>query len=201
MGESEATQVAVEAASEDDGPESALTSLPPHLRRFAELRETENKTLEECVEAVRPGQYANPKDAGWRWVHRKDVQAAMAELRAEAIRRSARRASDVLDGMWKVHDRCMQKVSPVLNRKGEHLTTETPDGEALAYEFDANGAMRALESLANYHGMTKQRTEITGKDGGPIETADRSVNTNVPDDPIEAARFYREMIQAEKPKK
>lgn len=187
---------------DDDGPQSALMALPPHLRRFAELRETENRTLEECVEAVRPGEYANPKDAGWRWVHRADVQAAMAELRAEAIKRSGRSAAEVLNGMWTVADRCMQKVRPVLNRKGERVTTETPEGEtALAYEFDANAAMRAYESLANYHGMTKQRTEITGKDGGPVQTENNNLNTNIPDDPVEASRMYMDMIQGQQSKK
>lgn len=186
---------------EDDGPQSALMALPPHLRRFAELRETENRTLEECVEAVRPGEYANPKDAGWRWVHRADVQAAMAELRAEAIKKAGRGAAEVLNRMWDVADRCLQKVTPIVDRRGAQVTTDTPDGDALAYEFDSNGAMRALESLANYHGMTKTRTEVSGPNGGPIPTENKNLNTNVPDDPVEAARFYRDMIQADKPKK
>ncbi len=198
MGESESTQVAASVEAEDDGPDSALSALPPHLRRFAELRETSNKTLEECVEEIRPGYYSNPRDAGWRWSRRKDVQAAMGELRAEAIKRAGRGAAEVLNGMWEVADRCMQRVSPRLNRKGEPITTETPDGEALAFEFDSNGAMRAYESLANYHALTKNRSEVTGKDGGAVKTENTNTNIVVPDDPVGASLAYMEMIQGKK---
>jgi hypothetical protein len=180
----------------DDGPTSALMKLPAHLRRFAELREIEGMTLEQCVEAIRPGQYASPRDAGFRWHHRKDVQAAMLELRQEAIKRSARSAADVLNGMWAVADRCMQKVRPVLDRRGEQVTTDTPEGPALAFEFDSNGAMRAYESLANYHGMIKQRTEITGKDGGPIET-ETKVNLESRITPERAAQDYAALVKGD----
>ena len=183
-------------SAEDEGPESALTQLPPHLRRFAELRETTGKTLEECVEEVRPGCYANPRDAGWRWVHRKDVQAAMEELRQEAILIAGRGAADVLTSMWEVHDRCIQKVSPKLNRKGDQVMTETPDGEALAYEFDANGAMRALESLAEYHGMSKKRVELSGPNGGPVQTRNVTLESQIT--PDQADRDYLEIIKRTK---
>lgn len=200
MSENESSEnppVPASSEPEDDGHQSALMALPPHLRRFAELRETENKTLEECVEAVRPGVYANPKDAGWRWVHRRDVQAAIAELRAEAIKKAGRSAADVLNGMWAVADRCMQRVQPVLNRKGEQVTTETPEGEeALAYQFDANGAMRAYESLANYHGMSKKRVELSGPNGGPVQTRNVSLESQIT--PEQADRDYLEIIKQTK---
>lgn len=183
---------------DDDGPQSALMSLPPHLLKFVELRENQGLSYEQCIEAVRPGVYANPKDAGWRWYWRKDVQAAVAELRAEAVRQAGGSAADVLNGIVEVRNRCLQRVSPRLNRKGEHETTETPDGEqALAYEFDANGAMRASELLANYHGLTKTRTEVTGKDGGPIQTQSRApLESRIT--PEQADRDYLEIIKQTK---
>lgn len=188
---------------EDDGPQSALMALPPHLLKFVELRENEGLSYEECVKAARPEVvYANPKDTGWRWYWRKDVQAAVAEMRAEAVRMAGRGAADVLEGIWETRDRCLQRVRPKINRKGEHETTETPDGEpALAYEFDANGAMRASELLANYHGLTKTRTEVSGPNGGPIPTENTNFNVQVPDDPVEASRVYMDMIQGQQDKK
>jgi hypothetical protein len=182
---------------DDNEPRSALLALPAHLLQFVELVEMGHE-LKEAVEILFPGHYENPKDAGWRWYHRRDVQAAVAEIRAEAIRRAARGPADVLRGMWEVADRCMQRVRPVFNRKGEQVTTETAEGEpALAYEFDANGSMRALESLANYHGMTKQRTEISGPNGGPIETKNTtSLESKIT--PEQADRDYLEIIKRTK---
>lgn len=199
MSENDNLPVTVEP---DDGPQSALMALPPHLLQFVELRENQGLSYEQCVEVVRPGVYSNPKDTGWRWYWRKDVQAAVVELRAEAVRQAGGSAADVLNGIVEVRNRCLQRVRPKINRRGEHETTETPDGDpALAYEFDANGAMRASELLANYHGLTKTRAEITGKDGGPIESANRNFNTTIPDDPVEASRAYMDMIQGEQGKK
>lgn len=184
--------------SDDEGPESALMALQPHLRQYVELRENEGLSQEQCVETIRPGVYANAKDAGWRWEHRPDVQAAIAELRAEAVKRAIGRAAEVIDDIKEIGDRCMQRVQPVLDRRGRHVRVETPDGEqVLAYVFDAANALASRKLLANILGLEKQRTEITGKDGGPIETANQNLNVSVPDDPVEASRVYMEMIQGQ----
>jgi phage terminase small subunit len=71
-------------------------------------------------------------------------------------------------------ERCRQ-AEPVRDRKGEIVLTETPDGSvAPAYVFNSNSVLRGAELLGKHIGMFKERVEHTGKDGGPIETVDRS---------------------------
>ncbi len=58
-----------------------------------------------------------------------------------------------------VAGRCMQ-TEPVLDRKGQQVVVETPDGgTALAYEFNSAGANRALELLGKEVGMFIERKE------------------------------------------
>ena len=51
----------------------------------------------------------------------------------------------------------------------------------------------ALRTLAQIKRMMPQQHEVSGPNGGAIPQV--VLNTNVPADPVEAARFYREMIQ------
>jgi hypothetical protein len=56
----------------------------------------------------------------------------------------------VLNQAVKVHEMCMQ-VSPVLNRKGEQIYIETPDGEEVpAFTFNAVGANKSLELVGKH---------------------------------------------------
>lgn len=65
----------------------------------------------------------------------------------------------VLERLKTVAERCMQTAA-VTDRKGNPVATETPDGTlALAYEFDAPGANRALELLGKEIGMFVERKE------------------------------------------
>jgi len=57
-----------------------------------------------------------------------------------------------------------------LNRKGEQIYVETPDGDMLpAYEFDAKDVLKGCELLGKHLGMFVEKHEVYGKDGGAIE--------------------------------
>lgn len=68
-------------------------------------------------------------------------------------------------------DRCRQ-VRPVLDRRGEQVLVETPNGVITpAFTFDAQGVLRGSELLGKHIGMFREIKEITGKGGGPIQVA------------------------------
>lgn len=70
----------------------------------------------------------------------------------------------VLSNLVEVVERALQR-RPVLNKKGEHVTDD--EGNHL-WVFDAKAAVAALTLLGKYRKMFVDRTELTGKDGGPI---------------------------------
>ncbi|MEM1152954.1 MAG: hypothetical protein AAGI44_02370, partial [Pseudomonadota bacterium] len=71
----------------------------------------------------------------------------------------------VLRNLDSISERCMQ-VAPVLNKKGEQIWVETPDGSmAPAFTFDSSGAIRANELVGKELGMFKQQVEHEAGDG------------------------------------
>jgi phage terminase small subunit len=66
--------------------------------------------------------------------------------------------------------RCGQ-ATPVLDKRGEPVMTETPTGVlAPAYAFDAKSVLKGCELLGKHLKLFADRVEHTGKDGAPIET-------------------------------
>lgn len=53
----------------------------------------------------------------------------------------------------------------------------------------------ALKNLAQYLGLLVNKSELTGKDGGPIRTANETINYSLPTDPVEAARAYQLLME------
>lgn len=79
---------------------------------------------------------------------------------AQACEEVGATAEYVIENITKVVERCMQR-EPVLNSKGEHQLTELEDGsEALAYTFNANGALKGLELLGKHHKLFTDVTEV-----------------------------------------
>lgn len=90
------------------------------------------------------------------------------------VARSTASKEYVLEALVDTLERCRQ-AAPVLDRKGEIVMVETPDGDIVpAYVFDAKNVLRSAELIGKELGMFKDRVEHTGKDGGPIETAEVS---------------------------
>lgn len=76
----------------------------------------------------------------------------------------------------KVRDRCMQEVE-VLDREGQKT------GE---FQFDAHAALKANEMLGKWRGMTVDKVEHSGPDGGPIQTKSQLDFTGVTDEQLRA---------------
>lgn len=96
---------------------------------------------------------------GGRLLRHPLVIAALEE------RRAALREAAGIDAQWVVQrlrlisDRCIQG-EPVIDREGNQT------GE---WKFDAAGANKATELLGKTLGIFRDKVEVTGKDGGPLE--------------------------------
>lgn len=76
----------------------------------------------------------------------------------------------VLKTIYETVERCKQ-AKPVLMRNGEPVMVETPDGEtAPAYAFDSTAVLKGAELLGKHLKMFADKVELTGKDGGPMDT-------------------------------
>lgn len=73
-----------------------------------------------------------------------DAVAAAMQKRSEEVGIDA---AYVLRQAVKLHERCMQEISPITDRKGEHVKDEA--GNPL-YEFNALGASKALELVGKH---------------------------------------------------
>lgn len=89
------------------------------------------------------------------------VQCRIAQLKAERNERVQINADYVLRQAVKLHERCMQEVSPKVNRKGEQITDEF--GNPL-FVFDSSGASKALEIIGKHTNVQafidRSKTEI-----------------------------------------
>ncbi|WP_372830989.1 terminase small subunit [Pontibacterium sp.] len=79
-----------------------------------------------------------------------EILQRIAELKAERIERTKIDADYVLRQAVKLHERCMQEVTPKTDRKGEQLKDE--EGNAI-FEFDSSGAARSLELVGKHIGV------------------------------------------------
>lgn len=72
-------------------------------------------------------------------------------------------ADYVLGGIKETIERCRQS-SPVLDRKGNPILTETEDGdEAVAYTFQAIGALKGYELLGKHLKLFTDKMEHSGE--------------------------------------
>jgi phage terminase small subunit len=98
----------------------------------------------------------------------KLIQEAM-DKRSEDLGIDARY---VLKSIKTTMERCSQAY-PVLDRKGEPVMVSIGEGEDArivpAYAFDANGVLKGAELLGKHLKLFTDKTEITGKDGAPID--------------------------------
>lgn len=101
------------------------------------------------------------------------IQNGMNE-RAQRVRVTA---DQVLQNIIDIGNRCMQRwpkmVGQGKNREQlkEYVTTEEGE-EVLAhvFEFDSQGALKAQELLGKHLKLFTDKAEISGKDGGAIQT-------------------------------
>lgn len=80
-------------------------------------------------------------------------------------------ADYVLTQAKKLHERCMQEIKPLTDKKGNQLTDE--EGNAI-FVFDSQGAARSLELIGKHVSVQAFRDQlgISNPKGGPIELTD-----------------------------
>lgn len=100
-------------------------------------------------------------------VVKSGIQAAIEKGMKAKQKRTRLDADWVLKRWEEIVERCMQH-EPVLDHEGNET------GE---YRFDSKGANQALQNLAKHLGMLREKVELTGKDGNPIE-----INSTITDE-------------------
>lgn len=109
---------------------------------------------------------------GYENLKKPEIAQAIAEALAERSQRTQITQDYVLSTLLETIERCRQAV-PVLDRKGAAVMIENKDGEIVpAYMFDAKNIISGAKLLGEHIGTFKQRIELTGKDGKPIEISD-----------------------------
>lgn len=101
-----------------------------------------------------------------------EIAAAVAAAQAERAKRVEVSQDYVLASILNAVERCKQ-AEPVVDRQGNPVLVETPGGDlAPAYTFNAMGVFRGAELLGKHLGMFRDKVEVTGANGGPIQSED-----------------------------
>jgi phage terminase small subunit len=102
---------------------------------------------------------ARAKEQGYQQLHHPAIVAAIAAEQAKLREKAGIDAEWVVARLRLISDRCVQ---------GEQVKDKDgiPTGE---WKFDAAGANRATELLGKHLGMFREKVELTGRDGGPLE--------------------------------
>lgn len=111
-------------------------------------------------------------EQGARLLAHVSVSAAIKAGQDKRAERTDITADYVLRTIHETIERCRQ-VQPVLDRKGEQVYVDTPEGKLVpAFIFDAKNVLKGCELLGKHLGIYVERHEHTGKDGAPIETVE-----------------------------
>jgi len=139
--------------------------------------------------AIRAGYKEHSATAiGCENLGKPDISNRIAELRLEQTDRTGITADSILLRLNQVADRCMQ-AEPVMEfDHDDKCMVET--GE---YKFEHSGANKALELLGKNKGLFVEKRELSGPDGGPIQTQSAVIATEM--DPAQAAEIYAELMK------
>ena len=98
----------------------------------------------------------------------KRYKPQLADFIKERIEKRAakleRTGEEVIQRLWEVNDRCMQKIVPVLDKQGQPVLVEDAEGQLKpAYVFDAKSANTSLGLLGKHYGVIKDKQEVEHK--------------------------------------
>lgn len=133
--------------------------MTPKQQRFVEEYLID---LNATQAAIRAGYSADTaRQMGSENLSKPDIADAIAEAGAKRSEQAGIDAAYVLRQAVKLHERCMQEISPVTDRKGEQVRDEA--GNPL-YEFNALGASKALELVGKHVSIQafKEKIEHSG---------------------------------------
>lgn len=113
--------------------------------------------------AIRAGYSAKTaRQIGDENLSKPDIAAAIQEAMDKRSERTEITADYVLTTIQETIERCKQ-AKQVLDRKGEPVLVETPDGkEAPAYVFDASAVLKGAELLGKHLKLFTDKMEHSG---------------------------------------
>lgn len=98
-------------------------------------------------------------EMGYENLSKPHISDKIAELKAIRSHKTELNAQWVLERLQRVHDRCMQEEAV--------MTSDGPTGE---FKFEHSGANRSLELIGKHLAMFTEKKELSGPNGGPIQT-------------------------------
>ena len=146
-------------------------SLNPKQQRFVEEYLVDLNAKQAAIRAGYSEKTAEVQ--GCRLLRNAQVTAEIAKRQAERAERIEVDADWVLARLVTVTERCMQSA-PVLDRSGEQVYVETPEGEVVpAFTFDAKGANGALGLIGRHLGMFNDKLTVDFTHADRVEAARR----------------------------
>lgn len=144
------------------------SSLSPKQERFCQELLVDNNQTQAAIRAGYPGKAAAAQAS--RLLTNAKIKARVTELRGEQSERTRVTADYVIENLTEVVERCMERA-PVMVREGRRMVQEVDADGNHVWQFNSNGANRALELLGKHLKLFADRVEHSGPDGRPIEMA------------------------------
>ena len=137
-------------------------ALTPKQQRFVEEYLIDLNGTQAAIRAGYSAKTANEQAA--RLLAKASVSQAVADAKMKRSEEVGIDAAYVLRQAVKLHERCMQEVSPVLDRKGQQVADDA--GNPL-FEFNAAGAAKALELVGKHVSVQafNEKHDHTSSDG------------------------------------
>ncbi|BDS20743.1 terminase [Enterobacter roggenkampii] len=124
------------------------------------------KDLNATQAAIRAGYSENTaRKIGSENLTKPDIQDFIAELNKERLERVQIDADYVLRQAVKLHERCMQEVEPITDRRGEEVKDD--QGRTI-YGFNAKGAAAALKLVGEHITVQAFKKQIGNDHSGFI---------------------------------
>ena len=121
--------------------------------------------------AIRAGYSADTAGAiGSENLQKPDIMIAISEAMEARAEATGIDANYVLMQAAKLHQRCMQEIVPLVDRRGQKIRDD--EGNPL-YAFNAAGAAKALELVGKHVnvGAFREKVELSGPNGGAVQVS------------------------------
>lgn len=152
--------------------------MTPKQERFVQEYLIDLNATQAATRAGYSARTAN--EQGARLLANVSVRSALEAAMKDRGARTQITADYVLTTIQNTVERCKQ-VAPVLDRKGEQVYVEGPDGTLVpAFTFEPMAVLKGAELLGKHLKLFTEKTEHSGPNGGAIQV-ERTVRFVKPD--------------------